>query len=274
MTIGEALKSFRLQLGLTQTDMAANLVSESFYSKVERGVHKIDADLLIQVLNAHGIPVISFFQLVDHDNKIKDSTSVGLSQRMIVAVNNKDIAELRKIKKQLEAVDVPEYLKHNFESSYAWATHSNQEITAERKNKIKKAFIKTEWNEKSYGALAFNLVLLDIDDAYQLVNLAYSAFKKSDNFDGRDNGRDQNLVSLIAVNFLNCCYHKKADIKYTKSSIDMLYTIPLEPTNLFGRIFATYYDALFKNDKEMVDAVLKVLRKSGAISLIQDTIGK
>lgn len=274
MTIGEALKSFRLQLGITQTDMAAGIVSESFYSKVERNVHEIDADLLIKILNAHSIPVISFFQLLDHDNKSKKFANVGLTQRLISAVNNKDIDELNKIKEEIEKVDAPEYFRHYFESSYSWVTHNNSEVSSKRKNQIKNTFINVDWNERSYGALALNLVLLDIDDAYQLVNLAYEAFKKSDTFDGRDNGRNQNLVSLIAVNFLNCCYHQKVDKKYIESSIKMLYTIPLEPTNLFGRIFATYYEALFNHDQETVNAVLKILKKSGAISLIQDTLEK
>ena len=43
MTIGEALKQIRKQAGLTQTQMTAGLITESFYSKVERGVHAIDA---------------------------------------------------------------------------------------------------------------------------------------------------------------------------------------------------------------------------------------
>ena len=49
MTIGEALKQLRLHAGLTQNQMATGLMSESFYSKVERDVHEIDANLLIRV---------------------------------------------------------------------------------------------------------------------------------------------------------------------------------------------------------------------------------
>lgn len=44
MKIGEALKSLRLHAGMTQTQMAAGIVTESFYSKVEREVHAIDAN--------------------------------------------------------------------------------------------------------------------------------------------------------------------------------------------------------------------------------------
>lgn len=62
MTIGEALKALRLKNGLTQTEMAAGLTTESFYSKVERGVHKIDADLLIKILVAHDFDVGEFFE--------------------------------------------------------------------------------------------------------------------------------------------------------------------------------------------------------------------
>lgn len=50
MTIGELLKSTRLNAGWTQKEMAAGVVSESFYSKVERGIHNIDADTLVKLL--------------------------------------------------------------------------------------------------------------------------------------------------------------------------------------------------------------------------------
>ena len=47
MTIGEALKKERKDLGLTQTEMAGNILTKSYYSKVERGQHEIKAIDLI-----------------------------------------------------------------------------------------------------------------------------------------------------------------------------------------------------------------------------------
>ena len=44
MTVGEALKQMRLQAGLTQTEMTAGVVSESFYSKIERGAARRKTD--------------------------------------------------------------------------------------------------------------------------------------------------------------------------------------------------------------------------------------
>lgn len=60
MTIGEALKQARLHRGLTQEQMANGIISESFYSKVERDVHQIDTNLLLNILISHHIDVGSF----------------------------------------------------------------------------------------------------------------------------------------------------------------------------------------------------------------------
>lgn len=68
MTIGQALKSLRLHAGMTQTEMAAGIVTESFYSKVERGVHAIDANVLIQILAKHHFDVPGFFGQISNQN--------------------------------------------------------------------------------------------------------------------------------------------------------------------------------------------------------------
>lgn len=73
MTIGEALLNLRKQLGLTQTEMAANVVSTSFYSKVERNIHDIGTNDLLQILNKHQINATYFFEnLNDKENISED----------------------------------------------------------------------------------------------------------------------------------------------------------------------------------------------------------
>lgn len=61
MTIGSALKQLRTKLGLTQAEMAAGIISVSFYSKVERDIHDIGTTELIELLNQHNIDVSTFF---------------------------------------------------------------------------------------------------------------------------------------------------------------------------------------------------------------------
>lgn len=62
MTIGERLKELRLFLGLTQEEMTQGVVSESFYSKVERGTSKINILDLLEILNKNGINLEDFFE--------------------------------------------------------------------------------------------------------------------------------------------------------------------------------------------------------------------
>lgn len=64
MTIGSALKQLRTKLGLTQAEMAAGIISVSFYSKVERDIHDIGTTELIELLNQHNIDVTTFSLLI------------------------------------------------------------------------------------------------------------------------------------------------------------------------------------------------------------------
>ena len=47
MTIGELLKDYRIKQGKTQREFIAGIVSQSYYSKVEKEIHRITADDLL-----------------------------------------------------------------------------------------------------------------------------------------------------------------------------------------------------------------------------------
>ena len=96
MTIGEALKQLRLHAGLTQEEMAAGLMSESFYSKVERDIHKIDANLLVKLLVAHHFDVVSFFTKISNQD-IRTEPNFELMNQISFAQNRKDLNALDKI---------------------------------------------------------------------------------------------------------------------------------------------------------------------------------
>lgn len=68
MEIGEALKD----MGLTQSEVAQGIVTESFYYKVERGAYKIDAETLIKIISAHDVDPINFFNRL---GQLKNNTS-------------------------------------------------------------------------------------------------------------------------------------------------------------------------------------------------------
>ena len=271
MTIGEALKQVRLQAGLTQTQMAAGLITESFYSKVERGVHSIDADTLINLLAAHHFDVLDFFNLIINQ-KSAGEPDYDLINRISFAQNSKDLATLDQISKELKARnEEPNFnLQSRLQIAYAWVLHSNKMVSPEIKNEIKSRILSKDWNRQAYHYLSQVVVLLDIDEAYPLVQSALKAFKKN----GIHDTLSLQFISLMTINYLNCCYHQHVDKSYTHDAIMFMRTLPVDPVIGFYSMLATYYEALFEGDLEMVKWVAKILQKGGYLSTISDTLPK
>lgn len=64
MMIGETLKKEQKELGLSQTKMAGDVLTKSYYSKIERNQYEIKATDLIKILRLHDIDVIHFFKIL------------------------------------------------------------------------------------------------------------------------------------------------------------------------------------------------------------------
>lgn len=271
MTIGEALKQLRLHAGLTQNQMAAGLMSESFYSKVERDVHEIDANLLIELLTIHHFDVVNFFTRVGNQD-MRTEPNFGLMNQISFAQNRKDLKTLDKIRAEVKNGKVKSnfWLQFRLENAYAWVLHSNKMISPEMKKKVKSIIMDENWNRTAYHYLSQAVIFLDIDEAYQLVDSAFRAYDKKPETDTFT----LQFVAMIAVNFLNCCYHQRDAIqkKYVDRAVNFLRKLPKDGAIGINSVLGTYYEAIFSGDTEMVDMVIKVLKKSGYFSLIEDTL--
>ena len=61
MRIAQQLKRTRILLGLTQAEMIDNIMTISFYSRVEHEKHDITINDLIDILNDHHMSLYDFF---------------------------------------------------------------------------------------------------------------------------------------------------------------------------------------------------------------------
>lgn len=96
MSIGGRLKELRLFLGLTQAGMSQGIVSESFYSRVERGTRKINILDLLAILNKNGIHLEDFFnEDIENNRSNLDNISVDYDQFKVLTVklNQENISE-------------------------------------------------------------------------------------------------------------------------------------------------------------------------------------
>lgn len=163
MTIGQALKSLRLHAGLTQEEMAAEIMSVSFYSKVERDIHEIDTDTLIKLLAVHRFDAISFFTQIVNQDKTVGNPYYSIESEITFARNTKNLKKLDEIKEKIEEYDsIPDWLQFRVELAYAWVTHSNKCISLKLKNKIENGKIlqTNNWDRRSYYFLSQAVILM------------------------------------------------------------------------------------------------------------------
>ena len=246
MTIGEALKSLRLHAGLTQKEMAANIVTASFYSKIERNVHAIDANTLIRILNTHHFDVTNFFAQIS--NQQSTEPFFDIAGEITYAQNNKDLQKLDEIKHKIEivgGVKPPLWLKYRLELAYAWVLQSNKQVSPTMKNKIKGLIVDENWDRTSYHFLSQAIIFMDIDDAKELVDSAYAGYRKHPAIDTFT----LQFVALIAINYLNCCYHHHVDKSYALNSFKFLHDLPAEPAIGLNKLLGLLYEALFDQER-------------------------
>lgn len=89
--------------------MCAGIISESFYSKIEHDKNELSINKLLALLNAHNISLYDFFEEFDEENLSK----IKLEKQVYTAFNNRNINQLRTIKKNLNNKDTIELLKIN-----------------------------------------------------------------------------------------------------------------------------------------------------------------
>lgn len=144
MTIGELLKSARLNAGWTQKEMAAGVVSESFYSKVERGIHNIDADTLVKLLKARKINPVGFFkQAIDIAGNEKNTASNTIIFKTMHATNSRDLQEWQQVFEEYKeskekGVEYTQWVSYVLDLGRAWILRSPENITPKTRDQIKR----------------------------------------------------------------------------------------------------------------------------------------
>ena len=258
MTIGEALKKERKELGLTQTEMAGYVLTKSFYSKVERGQHEIKAIDLIEILRLHDINVSQFFNQIGKNQKIDDqdySSKIYLS-KLHRAYYQKDLGQLSELQEQLKGeVQTSEILNLETQAIVikAYLTHSLNKLTDKERTDIKKQIFKTkDWNENSLRLLAIAMPLFDLEDLKIIINTIFNKYYSMKNI----SSIQQELVSAIAVNYLGLSYREdNKDRKEVNLALSILKQLSCEPKNCFAKIMEQYYIAQYNHDKKKAEKI-------------------
>lgn len=98
MTTGELLKDYRISQRKTQKQWAGDVISTSFYAKVEKNLSRISADDLIELLHFNQIPLIDFFSKLRPKDKLIHQQELEIDRLINEAYYQNSKKELQQIR--------------------------------------------------------------------------------------------------------------------------------------------------------------------------------
>lgn len=100
MTIGELLKEYRIIQGKKQKEFTNNgiIISQSYYSKVEKNIHQITASSLVELLHYNNIPLWKFFGRINQNDEIQHQQIKEFNNMLVDAYYDSDINKIKQIK--------------------------------------------------------------------------------------------------------------------------------------------------------------------------------
>lgn len=180
MKIGELLQKFRLEQGKTRKEFASDLISPSYYCKIEKGSHRVSAEDLIELLKRNNIRLSDFFGMFDSQDLAKQLNL--FHEMMINAHYNDDRKTLEKIPELIQKSLLPEKIKkEQVLIARGWietVKKSTEQVNWKLREQLReKVFNLPNWNEEKltlfcnlmplYDCFSVNLIVQDILKEYK-----------------------------------------------------------------------------------------------------------
>ena len=206
MKIGDLLKKYRLSRGKTKKDWAKNVLSPSFYARVENGSNRISAEDLINLLYANGIPVIEFFGRLNPKDKLANEENYQFLFAINEAYYQNSKVDLLKIRDTVCKSNLPDKREKLMIIDVYLAIVNdeydsiNQKTLQELKDRI---FMANEFDLDTMNLYCNCMVFYDLD-----TNLMISR-KLIKQYQGNKNSLiEKNLLGII-INIINFCIKEK-----------------------------------------------------------------
>lgn len=272
MNIGKALKQERIRLNLSQSQMSGNILTKSFYSKVERGICDIRADDLLSILNLHNIDYFSFFKKIKSENADNELSEVECNNLLHTAYYQSDWSKIIQLQNLLAKKDTSKLDLNSINAQIiiikAVISNTLDKISEDDKEYIKRTIFETNnWTENSLRLFAISMFIFNTDDIDSIMKIILNNIQDI-NYLPEDN---QRMISAILTNYLNYSLsHSKVMRKDNiYQSIDRLKSLAAEPKNCFAKIMANYYQYVLKGDLANGQEILDFLKKNGMGEIVK-----
>ncbi|WEV37119.1 Rgg/GadR/MutR family transcriptional regulator [Lactobacillus sp. ESL0677] len=230
MKIGELLKEYRISQSKTKKEWAGNIISPSFYARVEKGANKISADTLLSLLQYNDVSIVEFFSRLKRNYRLLDKKDREINRLIDQAYYDGSKIDLQKINYLIEKSDLPKTDKENklmLVAAYeALLTNDLTSLSEKTKRVIKERII--------------NIDKFSVDDMNLYLNfMAFYNFSANcmisrgiiKHFNIEDNIKVQKNVLSISINMIILCIDNK---QYEKADF---YIIAMEKIKTLPEIY-------------------------------------
>lgn len=243
MEIGEILKAYRNQKKLTQKEFIRDVVSESYYSKVENGMHRINAEDLFRLLKQNQISLTDFADQLYIFNE--ENSLTLLENKLYVFFYNNQMEELDILvtmakqdstlsddEKELffALIDILKELEDSSGSIH---------ISEQNKKMLKDKILEDEnWTNRSMMLFANTLHIYDFEDTTFLLQ---SLLRKRLDYDFTGIHNDNSIIfATILLNYVSICIGQK-ELHLTRKPLQVLNKMPKTPEYTFYRLMLRFY---------------------------------
>lgn len=268
MEIGEALKITRKKLNLSQSEMAGDVLTKSYYSKIERGIHEINAQGLIDILNLHGIRIQDFFEEFNFEKNTFGKSNFDNLHRLVGnAYYQKDTDGLLKV---IDAIDkfpnsqnnrLARGLRVEAKLLYQGLKYGPEKIDDETIKEVKQLMFNSDnWDELSLNLLSISIPVLKIEELNSIIGSLIS--KKAPS---ATSIRAKEIISSILINFLDKAY-KSSFLKGKSITLAFKWLEQVDPSlknYCFLKIYTNYYHALLSGEKNKTQRIREFLDDNG-----------
>ncbi|WP_281829713.1 MULTISPECIES: helix-turn-helix domain-containing protein [Lactobacillus] len=251
MRIAQQLKRTRILLGLTQAEMIDNIMTISFYSRVEHEKHDITINDLIDILNDHHMSLYDFFsgitELRTEDQIIQD--------QLKLAFYEEKVDELKALKPKIRNYQ----LELERKLMLAILQENVDQLSPKLKQEMKYRIIKIgAWNSRSLWEFIILMSLYDYEEVKILMKIVDEKISALSLVDSRQMIALANLKLAFALR----CLHENDRINAVRvlNEIDQL---PFLAITFTPKILAQYYQAVIAHDQEKKQLIMNALKDFG-----------
>jgi Rgg/GadR/MutR family transcriptional activator len=276
LKIGEALKSYRKQKKLTQKEFIRDVLSESYYSKVENNQHRITAEDLFSLLSINNISIQEFSL---HLNIGKQSSLKNLQNKMYLMTFNNQRDELDHLVTQaLQDPKLTDDEKKLFlilvDVTKQDNIYSDVMLSTENKNFLKEKILTDEnWSNNSLTLYANTLHAYDFEDNLTFIQLLLNERTLSQ-FTEPQSKRSL-IFATILLNFVSLCIDQK-ELALTQKPLQILNAMPKTPEYTFYRLLTVFFQELIQQmtgnqtSSEKIETIIQSFNYIGRTDFAQN----